>query len=184
RPSQADKAMLVDAATDDVIDLGTALSTCSRYLVTTERPQRYRNAVLRLLARGGRYRCYLLDPDSMAATRLAEQRNEDLPAKIRTSLDRFRRFKASGLPGLDRFELYLTSSFAGTAALAVDLDRSNAAILYSPYVTLIGDTVEQIERADMPHYLVQRSAGPLFTVTSDAVRGACAGAGVTAVCAR
>lgn len=70
RPSQHEKARLVNAASSEIIDLGTALGTCSNYLVTTERPAWYRDAVISFLERGGVYRCVLMNPSSeVAATR-------------------------------------------------------------------------------------------------------------------
>jgi class 3 adenylate cyclase len=81
RPSQAEKARLVDAAMTEVLDVGISLNTCANYLVTRERPARHRQAVLEFLGRGGRYRCVLTDPDSAAAAAIGEQRGEDVPGE-------------------------------------------------------------------------------------------------------
>ncbi|AHH99701.1 hypothetical protein GCM10010174_17230 [Kutzneria viridogrisea] len=153
RPSQQQKARLVDTASE-VIDLGTALNTCASFLTTTERPALYREAVLRLLARGGTYRCVLLDPDCPATKAIGELRGEDLAAKIHGSLARFARFRRRH--GAEGLHVYHTTVFPGFAALAADLEL----ILYSPY--LLG-TGTPVERADMPHYLLTPTAGRLFT---------------------
>lgn len=76
-----------------MVDLGTVLNTCSNYLTPTERPARYRQAVLDLLGRGGTFRCFLMDPNCQATRVLATQRGEDVSSRIQRSLDRFRVFK-------------------------------------------------------------------------------------------
>jgi class 3 adenylate cyclase len=170
RPSQAEKARLVDAAAADVLDVGVSLNTCANYLVTRERPALHRRAVLDLLARGGRYRCLLTDPDSAAAAAIGELRGEDVPGKIRDSLARFERFRGEQHPGLDRLEVYTSDSSPGLAVLAVDLDDPQAVLLYSPYLTPLGPGRPHLERADMPHYLVSPASGRLFSVVADQVR--------------
>jgi hypothetical protein len=57
RYSETDKARIVQFATSEVIDLGTALSTCSQYLVSTARPAPYRDVVRSLAERGSKSMC-------------------------------------------------------------------------------------------------------------------------------
>ena len=49
RFSENDKSQVIANANFEVIDLGTALSTCSHYLVSGKRPSHYRDAVISLL---------------------------------------------------------------------------------------------------------------------------------------
>ena len=160
RPSQAEKSRLVKAARSDVIDLGTALRTCSRAMTTTERPARYRDAVLEFLARGGTYRAILLDPSCEATATLSRYRNEDLPTKIRTSIVAFGQFKKRHGQVTDSLHVYQSRAFPGFAAIAVDLDSPDAMILYSPYLMSTLDI--HIEHGDSPHYLTTTSSGSLL----------------------
>ncbi len=160
RPSQAEKARLVNAARADVIDLGTALRTCSRAVTTTERPARYRDAVLDFLSRGGTYRAILLDPSCEATATLSRYRNEDLPAKIRSSIVAFGRFKERHGPVTAGLHVYQSRAFPGFAAIAVDLDSPDAMVLYSPYLMSTPDM--HIEHGDSPHYLATTSSGALL----------------------
>lgn len=176
RPSQHEKARLVDAADSEVVEVGSALHTCANYLVTRERPARYRQAVLDLLERGGTYRCVLVDPASPAAALMGHQRGEDLPAKIREALKMFGRFKSEQGGNADRLEISLTRTHSPMAALAVDPGQPQALLLYSPYLLSTGPDVAHLQRADMPHYLVSRPAGQLFTNVSAMVLAALSGA--------
>jgi class 3 adenylate cyclase len=160
RPSQAEKSRLVAAARSDVLDLGTALRTCSRAMTTTERPARYRDAVLDFLARGGTYRAVLLDPSCEAAATLSRYRNEDLPAKIRSSIVAFGRFKERHGAVTDGLHVYQSRAFPGFAAIAVDLGAADAMILYSPYLMSTLDI--HIEHGDSPHYLATTASGSLL----------------------
>lgn len=161
RPSSAEKARMLDAATGEVLDMGTALRASSRRLVTTERPAHYRDAVLGLLRRGGRYRCFLLDPVSDAAATLARQHQEDMSRKIKDSLERLGRFKERYGAEADGLEVYQTDSFPGFSALAVDMREPDGLILYSSY--LLGTSrYGVIERGDMPHYLISPGAGRVY----------------------
>jgi class 3 adenylate cyclase len=161
RPSQQEKARLVSAATTDIIDLGTALRTSARYLTTTERPAHYRDAVLDFLARGGTYRCILLDPSCAAAATLSEYRQENLPAKIRTSITEFAHFKQRHAPAADRLHVYQSCAFPGFGAIAIDLHTSDPMILYSPYLMSMKPLNISIDHGDSPHYFVTNSSGPL-----------------------
>lgn len=158
RPSQRLKAELVDLAAQGVVDLGTALNTCSHYLLTTERPAPYRDAVLSLLRRGGFYHCIVLDPKSAAAEHLADQRQEDIPLKITRSVDRLAEFRHRHEAWTERFHVYQTASYPGFHALAVDVDTARGLILYSPYLAYTLPAAGRLERGDMPHYLVTAGA--------------------------
>lgn len=161
RPSSEEKARLLDAASEEVLDMGTALRTSSGRLVTTERPARYRDAVLGLLRRGGVYSCYLLDPSSDAAATLSRQYQEDMTRKIKDSLERFGRFKERYGAEAEGLRVYQTDEFPGFSALAVDMRRPDGLILYSSYLMGTGK-YGVIERGDMPHHLISPAAGPVF----------------------
>ncbi len=160
RPSQQDKARLVDTATEEVVDLGTALNTCAGYLTTTERPAVYRAAVLLFLERGGTYRCLVMDPDSPATSFLAEQRDEDVPARIRRSVARFAEFKERHGRLAENFQVHQVSGYPGLAALGADPHADHGILMYSPYLGM--PPGEVLERGEMPHYLIDRSSGPAY----------------------
>lgn len=167
RPSQEQKARLVAAARSDVLDLGTALRTCSRALTTTDRPARYRDAVLDFLARGGTYRAVLLDPSCAATATLSQYRNEDLQTKIRTSIVAFGAFKERHGLVTDRLHVYQSRAFSGFAAIAVDLDSPDPLVLYSPYLMSVLNI--HIEHGDSPHYLATTASGSLLRYLSKLV---------------
>ncbi len=170
RPSQWEKTRMVRAAATEVVDLGTSLRTASRYLVTTERPAHFRDAVLDFLGRGGTYRCVLMDPASEATRLLSAQRGEQLADKTREALTHLRQFKQRHGAAADRLEVFQTPGYPGMACLATDLDDPCALILTSPYLMAPPGPKEQVERGDLPHYLVARSAGPLFDRLRSLVR--------------
>jgi hypothetical protein len=162
RPSQLDKAKLVDVAEHDVLDYGTALRTSVRYLLTTERPAAYRESVLRLLRRGGTYRCVLLHPSCDATAALSKYRDEDLAGKIEETLVQFGKFKRRYGADVDGLHVYQVTQFSGFAALATDVASPLSMVLYSPYLMSMPDYGAYVERADMPHYFVTSTTGELF----------------------
>jgi hypothetical protein len=170
RPSQLEKVRLINAAEHEVIDLGTALRTASNYLVTTERPAYFRDAVTDLLHRGGRYRCVLMDPEAPATRLLAEQRGEALPDKIIGSLAALRRFKERIGAAGELMEVHLTPAYPGMACLAVDLAGPTGLMLTSHYLTALPGA-DSIDRGDMPHYLINRAAGRLYDNLRTLVEG-------------
>lgn len=170
RPSQREKARLIDTGVEGIIDLGTALHTCANYLITTERPTTYRDAVLSFLRRGGVYHCFLMQPDSEDARRVAKERGEDLDQKIQTSIRDFERFKRQHGELADQLMVYMLPHYPGMAALAVDIESPTGLILYSPYLPTLPSQKTTIERGDMPHYLASRIAGPFFDSISQVVR--------------
>lgn len=169
RPSQLEKARLVGIAADDVLDFGTALNTCVGYLLTTERPALYRDAVLDFLRSGGSYRCVLLNPAGEAATLYSALCQEDLAAKIQGSLARFRRFKELHGDHARGLHVYQTDTFPGMAALCIDLHSPDAVILYSPYLFSGQASRLGIERGDMPHYLATIESGATFAQLRDVI---------------
>lgn len=116
----------------------------------------------------------LVDPASPAAELVGRQRGEDLRAKVTESLTMFTRFKNAHGDRAERLEVSLTQTYPAMAAFTVDIHEPQALLLYSPYLSPIGPDVEHGERADMPHYLLSRSAGPLFTSGADTVLSALA----------
>ena len=161
RPSQSEKVRLLDTAAQDVVEIGTALHTSSKYLVTTERPDHYRQAALRYLARGGLYRCYLMDPDSDDAKRVSSERGEDLAQKVTTSLQDFELFKKTLGENADSLRVYQIPRYPGMTVFGFDMASPTGLILYSHYLPTF-DLSTKVERGDMPHYLVSRTAGPLY----------------------
>jgi hypothetical protein len=162
RPSQLEKLRLVRAARADIVDLGTALRTSSGYLTTAERPAHYRDAVLEFLARGGTYRCVLLDPDCDATATLSEYRGEDLTRKIRNSTVAFGRFKERHGTVTENLHVYQTRAFPGFAAIAVDLAAAEAMVLYSPYLMSMKIPGVRVDHGDSPHYLATTASGLLL----------------------
>lgn len=169
RPSQQEKARLVSVARHDIVDLGTALRTSVRYLTTTERPAHYREAVLDYLARGGTYRCVLLDPSCDATATLSEYRQENLADKIRGSIVEFGRFKQRHGAMTDNLHVYQSRAFPGFAAIAIDVETPDALILYCPYLMSMKPLSVHIEQGDSPHYLATSVSGPLLRSLADLV---------------
>jgi hypothetical protein len=161
RPSAENKAALLRTTRNEVVDLGTALHTCSEYLITTQRPAIYRDTVLELLRRGCKYRCFLLDPNGPAAEQHGRERGEDLVSKIRHSINSFQRFQKEHPAEAKHLEVYSYNHYTGFAALGIDIAEPDALLLYSPYLAPRADRVT--ERGDMPHYLVGATiATPVF----------------------
>jgi class 3 adenylate cyclase len=158
RPSQQEKARLLQVATEDVVDLGTALHTSATYLNTTERPATYRDSLLDFLARGGTYRCVLLDPKCEATTTLSRYRQENLAEKIRGSIQSLSEFKSRHGVSAERLEVYYAQSFPGFSAMAVDINSDSPLILYSHYLMSMTPLGIHIEHGDTPHYLVTPSS--------------------------
>jgi hypothetical protein len=161
RPSQQEKARLVSVAKTDIVHLGTALRTTAHYLVTTERPAHYRDAVLEFLASGGTYRCVILDPSCETTATLSNYCQEDLPAKIRSAITELARFKQRNGPVAERLHVYLTGAFPGFSAIVIDLNSSAPLILYSPYLMAMKPFDLRFDRADTPHYLATPASGSL-----------------------
>ncbi len=163
RYSEQDKASIVQYAQSEVVDLGTALSTCSQYLVSTARPAPYRAAVKSLLERGVRYLCLALDPDTDIAETYASERGEaGLRTKIRASIRRMEKFAAAVSATRGSFELHLYSSLPHFAGIVVDRNDGGL-LLYTPYLPNIGERF-MIERADSPHLVMSaRSVPTLFS---------------------
>lgn len=167
----SEKARLILAAVDTVVDLGTSLRTASNYLVTTERPALFRDAVLRFLAEGGRYRCVLMDPECEATRLLSQQRGERLADKTRQAMAAMRRFKDRFGVKAEGLEVYQSAAYPAMACMAVDHDQAHGVILASPYLIAPPGSQYQLERGDMPHLLVARSAGPVYDNLSALMAG-------------
>lgn len=162
RISQKDKAELIDSAQTTVIDLGTTLNTCSNYLFSTERPVPYREAVCRLLERGGTFICYMLKPDSNGSRQLVELRKEDTNKKLRNSIERFTQFKNKNAELAKEFKVFQFTENPNLAAMIIDPDSEDAVCLYSPYLNSISEKEDGIGRADMPHYLVNKREHAMY----------------------
>jgi len=157
RYSEEDKARIVQYATTEIVDLGTALRTCSYYLTSGHRPEFYRPKLIKLLDNGVNYICLALNPDSDAAKYYAALRNEDLKSDVANSISRMTRFanEVKRKPG--KFELYLYSSLPYFAAIVIDRKKEGL-LIYSPYMPSLSGL--QIERADSPHLVLTKTKFP------------------------
>jgi class 3 adenylate cyclase len=165
RYSETDKARIVQFAESEVVDLGTALSTCSQYLVSTARPAPYRDIVRSLTERGTKYICLVLHPDSDVAKDYAEARGElDLIDRIHTSITKMKQFADSLGTSKGYFELYLYRSLPHFAGIFVDR-KAEGLLLFAPYLPHLGKILP-IERADSLHLVVLPAVSPeLFEQT-------------------
>lgn len=169
RISQKDKAELIDVAKSTVIDFGTTLNTCSNYLFSTERPIPYRDAVCRLLERGGSFICYMLSPDSPGSRQLMELRKENTEEKLRTAMLRFQAFKSSNIGFTNNFKVYQFENNPNFAAMIIDPELDNSLCLYSPYLSFIPQVGLPTGRADMPHYLINKNNHKMYKYVWDFV---------------
>ncbi len=154
RPSEENKALIVAQAQHQVIDLGTALNTCSEYLISNRRPDHYHQEVIKLLARGVNYTCLMLDPDSEMVKLYGDLRREDLQTKIQTSLGRLQTFAASRKNGSGIFSVFGYSTLPYLATLGIDR-KSDGLLLISSY--LPNSAEFGVGRADTPHLLITRA---------------------------
>ena len=167
RISQKDKAELIDTAKDTVIDFGTTLNTCSNYLFSTERPVPYRDAVCRLLERGGKFICYMLSPESPGSRQLIELRKEDTDQKLRNAMSRFQQYKSNNPTLTKNFKVFQFDNNPNFAAMIIDPESDDSVCLYSPYLSVISQ--EGAGRADMPHYLVSKKKHRMYEYVWDYV---------------
>jgi class 3 adenylate cyclase len=151
RPSELDKSLLIKRARNEILDLGTALSTSSQYLVTTRRPTYYRTEVLRLLEDGVSYVCVVLDPNSEMATIYGDLRGEDLKRKIEESLKRLEHFASEARGCKGKFKIFLYSVMPYFATVAVDRDGKGV-FIFSPYMPNARGF--SLSRADAMHLLL------------------------------
>jgi len=113
------------------------------------------------LARGGIYRCILLDPQCAATRVLSEYRGENLQQKIQESIAAFTGFKKQHRVAADGLRVQLSSTFIGFAAIVADLSSVDPLILYSPY--LMSTHKLTVEHGDSPHYLATPLSGRLLS---------------------
>lgn len=158
RLSQQQKADLINTSQKSVIDFGTTLNTCSDYLVSTSRPEPYRDAILRLLKNGGTFFCYMLAPYSIGAQQLTELRKENIEEKIERTMQRFKTFKTRHSSITDNFHVFQYEMNPNFATMFFDLNCKNSMCLYSPYMNIETSVGGVFARADMPHYLVTQNS--------------------------
>lgn len=154
RLSEQNKSIIIKSAKTEVIDLGTALSTCSRYLVTTQRPSYYRNEVLRLLDAGVNYTCLALNPQCEIRKIYEKERNENLKDKTDWSLERLKSFAEEVKNKKGKFNVLLYSRMPYFAAILIDRDKDGLSI-FAPYMPKHESL--NIERADSIHMLISLS---------------------------
>lgn len=153
RPTQMDKAMMIRHAKREVVDCGTALNTCSNYLVTKEKPGAYRQHVMELLKRGVDYICIVLSPNAEITKVYEKARGEELVRNISLSVDRLKSFadEVKDLPG--KFKVFAYDALPYFACIAIDR-RDDGLLLVSPYMPSAPDLT--VERGDTMHYLLRR----------------------------
>jgi hypothetical protein len=157
RPSEQNKAALISIARREVIDLGTALNTCSQYLVSTARPNHYHKSVISLLDRGVDYTCLILDPKSTMAKVYGKARGENLREKIEKSVNRLREFSATARGKRGKFRVFSYDRLPYFASIAIDR-KMNGFLLLSSYLPHTRELA--IGRADTPHFLLPEVASP------------------------
>lgn len=155
RLSPQNKSNLLLQAEEDVIDLGTALNTCSEYLVTTTRPAYYREAVLSLLEKGVNYTCVIIDPDSEICDIYGKARNENLIEKTKKSINRLEMFAADAKGRAGTFSVVAYDKMPYFAAIAIDRN-DDGMFLVSSYLPNAKEL--NIGRADTPHFLLPKDA--------------------------
>ena len=155
RLSPKNKSSLLLRAEHDVIDLGTALNTCSDYLVTTVRPAYYREAVLALLERGVNYTCVILDPNSDICDLYGRIRHENLREKTEESIKRLEMFALENENKKGRFSVVAYNKMPYFAAIAIDR-KDDGMFLVSSYLPNARDL--NIGRADTPQFLLPKTA--------------------------
>lgn len=154
RPSEIEKATFMSHATTEVIDLGTAASTCAFYLGSTMRPAAYRDTVFSLLEKGVSYTCIILHPDSEITEFYSKVRGENLKKKCRSSLELFAKFSEKSARLKGDFKVFTYSQLPYFACIAVDRHQ-NGSFIFSPYMPY-GEHIK-IERADTIHFLFNSS---------------------------
>lgn len=166
RYSETDKSKIIRYTQNEVIDLGTALRTCSQYLVSTARPAIYRSTVEGLLDKGVNYVCLALNPDAPVAKAYADARQEpDLVSKIHESISKMETFASQVASKKGSFELYLYMSLPHFAAILTDR-KQQGLLLYAPYLPNLGEQLT-IQRADSPHLVISGLILPTFYAQVD-----------------
>lgn len=153
RPTQYDKAMLIKNASQEVFTLGTALSTCSQYLVSKEKPGYYKEVVKELLSKGVNYYSYVLDPESEFANIYSSFTGEDIQTNVYETLARMQKFAddVGRLPG--EFQVFSYNDLPRLACIAADRNAEGLLIV-TPYTP---NTEEfKRDRADTLHYLLTK----------------------------
>jgi hypothetical protein len=153
RMSEREKAEIIKHAQVEVVDVGTALRTCSYYLGSTQRPTYYRDQVIRLIESGVDYTCVLLNPDSPLCDSYGKERDEDLRRDVTETLGRLKGFheEVEGLKG--KFRVLLYSRLPYFACIAVD--RSNDGIMVLSSYFPCSPSL-RINRADTMHVIITR----------------------------
>lgn len=159
RYSEEDKAHIIRHATTEVVDLGTALRTCSYYLGSGHRPAFYHPTVIDLLEQGVNYICFALNPDSEPAKYYASVRREDLKKDVQTSIEKMARFSEEVKGKSGRFALYLYSTLPYFAAITIDR-KKDGLLIYAPYMPSLKDLT--VERADSPHLVITKTTYPIL----------------------
>ena len=154
RPTEENKALIISHAREEVLDLGTALNTCSTYLVSRAKPGSYRKRVLELLERGVNYTCVVLQPDAEITKLYGKTRGEDLETKITKSLERLGSFAEEVRGKKGKFRVFGYSELPYFACIGVDRNAQGI-FLFSPYMPSAEEM--RIERGDIMHFLISEA---------------------------
>lgn len=135
------KVAFFESAQREVIEMGVTLNTFSSYFFSRN-DREFKIPVERLLEKGVRYKCYLLDPASNEARIYFEDRNReqgDEIRKIETIQESIRRlerikqeFDEAGHPGT--FEIFTYKHIPYNYFMAVDGATPNGKIMASHYL--------------------------------------------------
>lgn len=160
RPTLEYKANHLKSAEESVIELGTALSSFSDYLVknmsTGMAPGSpgYRDIVEDRLRRGVVVKCLALDPE-VAAQPGFKELSPHLEEKIRRALEQLIQLRTAfdaQYPG--RFQLYLYRAVPTFACIAVDAESgTQGKLLLSPYV-------HGRENSNVPVFEIHQASSP------------------------
>jgi hypothetical protein len=174
RPTVAYKAKLLESATVEVIEYGTALNTFKNYLVTNmtfdmaSDSLGYRDLFEQKLKEGIHFTCLMVDPDFAATAPIAEI-YPGLAEKIRASLVELLRVQAEidlkGYKG--KFTICTFHYLPAFAAICVDpsSDRVSGRLLLSPYI-------HGSENSRAPAYEIHKSENEdLFAVYTQSIIG-------------
>jgi class 3 adenylate cyclase len=150
RLSIAEKTRFVNRAEQEVIEIGTGLTSFAKYF-TGQKPEEFQDHIGNLLRRGVTVKCYAVnpeyDPARLYLQDAADQNYvQDLMRARELILEERKAFLSQGFPGA--LEYYRYSSVPEFHCICVDRDDElNGRILFSPYMP-------GVSRAAAPVYQV------------------------------
>ena len=145
RPPLEEKVAVLQAATHEVIEYGTALRTFTNYFETRPAAE-YRGHIVALLKKGVHFKCLMIDPDWARV-----HGEEEEAAKAANSLAVLKRLAAefSAAKYRGKFEIYLYAHYPLFASICVDPDAPNGRLFFTPYLY-------KRHRAEAPAFLISK----------------------------